>query len=335
MLFVTSSGAFFPHPLLVLIGALLLDAAVGDMPRLFRTVPHPVVLVGRAVTWLDIRLNREQRSEHARRVRGILTVAVLVLAAALLGYLVQRLCQAIALGWLVEIVVIAVLVAQRSLFDRVHDVAVALTDGGVAGGRAAVRHIVGRDPESLDAHGVARAGIESLAENFSDGVVAPVFWTLLLGLPGLFIYKTANTLDSMIGHMTPRYRSFGWAAARFDDLLNLVPARLSGLLIALAAALTSQARGGPALRVMLRDAGKHRSPNAGWPEAAIAGALDLALAGPRRYGGEIVADPWLGDGKARAMPLDIHRALLVFAIACLLQGVAIALLWVVLAVAPR
>jgi adenosylcobinamide-phosphate synthase len=335
MLLSTASATSFPHPLLVLLGALLLDAAAGDMPRLFRTLPHPIVLVGRAIAWLDIRLNREQRSEYTRFVRGIVTVCALVLAAALLGYLVHRLCQAIAFGWLIELVVIAVLVAQRSLFDRVRDVAVALTDDGLAGGRKAVAHIVGRDPASLDAHGVARAGIESLAENFSDGVVAPVFWTLLLGLPGLFVYKTANTLDSMIGHRTPRYRSFGWAAARFDDLLNLIPARLSGLLIALAAALAPQARGGPALRIMLRDAGKHRSPNSGWPEAAIAGALDLALAGPRRYAGEIVADPWLGDGKARATPLDMHRALLVFAIACVLQGGAIALLWLVLVMAPR
>jgi adenosylcobinamide-phosphate synthase len=335
MLFSTSSASFGPHPLLVLIGALLLDAAVGDMPLLFRALPHPVVLVGRAIAWLDIRLNREQRSEHARFVRGIVTVAALALAAALLGYLVHRLCQAISFGWVVELIVTAVLVAQRSLFDRVRDVAVALTDHGLAAGRTAVAHIVGRDPASLDAHGIARAGIESLAENFSDGVVAPVFWTLLLGLPGLFMYKTANTLDSMIGHMTPRYRSFGWAAARFDDLLNLVPARLSGLLIALAAALAPQARGGPALRIMLRDAGKHRSLNSGWPEAAIAGALDLALAGPRRYGTEIVADPWLGDGTARATPLDMHRALLVFAIACVLQGVAVTLLWLALVIAPR
>ncbi|MDB5408104.1 MAG: cobD [Rhodospirillales bacterium] len=330
MLLMTSSYHIGPHPLLVLIGALLLDAAVGDMPLLFRTLPHPVVLVGRAIAWLDIRLNREQRSEHARFVRGILTVCVLVVAAALLGFLIQRACEAVSFGWLVELIIVAVLVAQRSLFDRVRDVAVALNDQGLVGGRTAVAHIVGRDPASLDAHGVARAGIESLAENFSDSVVAPVFWTLLLGLPGLFVYKTANTLDSMIGHMTPRYRSFGWAAARFDDALNLVPARLSGLLIALAAGLAPQARFGPALRIMLRDSGKHRSPNSGWPEAAIAGALDLALAGPRRYAGEIVADPWLGDGKARATPLDMHRALLVFAIACILQGVAIALLWVVL-----
>jgi adenosylcobinamide-phosphate synthase len=330
MLFSTPPSPFFLHPLLLLIGALLLDATVGDMPRLFRLVPHPVVLVGRAIAWLDIRLNREQRSERARFIRGILAVVILILAAAVLGAAIQVLCGVVPFGGLIEVIVITVLLAQRSLFDRVRDVAVALDDHGLAGGRKAVAHIVGRDPASLDVYGVARAGIESLAENFSDGVVAPVFWTLLLGLPGLFVYKTANTLDSMIGHLTPRYRSFGWAAARFDDVLNLIPARLSGVLIALAAAVAPQARGVPALKIMLRDAGKHRSPNSGWPEAAMAGGLDLALAGPRRYGGAVVADPWLGDGKARATPLDMQRALSVFAIACMLQGIAVALLWLVL-----
>jgi adenosylcobinamide-phosphate synthase len=182
---------------------------------------------------------------------------------------------------------------------------------------------------SLDDHGVARASIESMAENFSDGVVAPVFWTILFGLPGLFVYKTANTLDSMVGHLSPRYRSFGWAAARLDDVLNFIPARLSGLLLAVAAGLTPQARAGAALRIMRRDAGKHRSPNAGWPEAAIAGALGLALAGPRRYPDRIVEDPWIGDGRARVTSADIYRALLIYVIACGLQGAAILVLWLV------
>lgn len=314
-------------PLLVLIGALLLDACIGDMTTLFRRRTHPVALVGRAVAWFERRLNRESRSEAARRARGIFTVVVLVVTAALAGVLLDRLCRAIAVGWLVELFVIAVLVAQRSLFDHVRDVAVALAEKGLHAGREAVRHIVGRDPMSLDDHGVARAGIESLAENFSDGVVAPVFWTILFGLPGLFAYKTANTLDSMIGHLSPRYRSFGWAAARLDDLLNLVPARIAGLLIAGAASLIPEARSGAALRIMLRDAGKHRSPNAGWPEAAIAGALDLALAGPRRYAERIVQDPWIGDGRARAVPTDMFRAMLVYVVACALQGTAIMALW--------
>ncbi len=326
MLFSHPQAALAPGSLLVLFAALLLDAAIGDVPSVFRHLPHPIALVGRAIAWFDRRLNREERSEKARRARGIFTVVTLAAAAALAGFLLDRLCRAIAVGWLVELIVIAVLVAQRSLFEHVRDVAVALGES-LHAGREAVRHIVGRDPMSLDDHGVARAGIESLAENFSDGVVAPVFWTILFGLPGLFVYKTVNTLDSMIGHLSPRYRSFGWAAARLDDGLNLVPARLSGFLLAAAAALTPQAQGATALRIMLRDAGKHRSPNAGWPEAAIAGALGLALAGPRRYPERVVEDPWIGDGRARATAADIYRALLIYAIACGLQGAAILVLW--------
>jgi adenosylcobinamide-phosphate synthase len=190
----------------------------------------------------------------------------------------------------------------------------------LAGGRGAVRHIVGRDPMNLDEHGVARAAIESLAENFSDGVVAPIFWYLLLGLPGLFAYKMANTLDSMIGHRTPRYRSFGWAAARLDDVLNAAPALASGLLLAAAAVFAKNGRPAHAVAIMLRDGRKHHSPNAGWPEGAMAGALGLALAGPRRYPEGLVADPWLGDGSARAGSADIIRALEVYRLACLVEA---------------
>jgi len=199
-------------------------------------------------------------------------------------------------------------------------VAAALANGGLDGGRKAVRHIVGRDPMSLDVHGVARAAIESLAENFSDGVVAPVFWYLLLGLPGLLAYKMANTLDSMIGHRTPRYRAFGWAAARLDDVLNTVPAPLSGMLFAMAAVFAKNGRPAHAFTIMLRDGRKHHSPNAGWPESAMAGALGLALAGPRRYPEGLVADPWLGDGSARAGVSDISRGLQLYRLACLTQG---------------
>jgi adenosylcobinamide-phosphate synthase len=307
-------------PLLLLIGGLALDALLGDMPAVFRLIPHPVVLAGRAVAFFDRKLNRQIRSDASRRDRGIVTVIVLVGASALLGLAIEGVCRGSLLGAGVECVLIAVLVAQRSLYEHGAAVASALDAGGLAGGRAAVRHIVGRDPMSLDAYGVARAAIESLAENFSDGVVAPVFWYLLLGLPGLFAYKMANTLDSMIGHRTPRFRSFGWAAARFDDLLNLAPALLSGLLLALGAVFAKQARPAHALAVMLRDGRKHHSPNAGWPESAMAGALELALAGPRRYPEGLVADPWLGDGSARAVTSDITRALQLYRLACLIQG---------------
>ncbi|MGA8754873.1 MAG: adenosylcobinamide-phosphate synthase CbiB [Stellaceae bacterium] len=269
-------------PLLLLAAGLAIDAWFGDMPALFARIPHPIVLAGRGVAFFDRKLNREIRSEQSRRTRGIITVIVLVGGTAALGWIIEQLCRDSLAGVAIEILLIAILVAQRSLFDHVAAVARALADGGLLAAREAVRHIVGRDPASLDAHGVARAAIESLAENFSDGVVAPVFWYLVLGLPGLFAYKMANTLDSMIGHRTPHYRAFGWAAAHFDDLANLVPARISGVLIAAAAFFAREGRPSRALVIMLRDGRKHRSLNAGWPEGAMAGALGLALAGPRR-----------------------------------------------------
>jgi adenosylcobinamide-phosphate synthase len=220
----------------------------------------------------------------------------------------------------------SVLIAQRSLYQHVARVRSAFAEGGLAEARAAVSMIVGRDPEQLDEAGVSRAAIESCAENFSDGVVAPVFWLALLGLPGLIAYKAINTADSMIGHRSARYEFFGWAAARVDDLVNLIPARLSGLLLAVVAPIANGAVG-TALNVMRRDAPKHRSPNAGWPESATAGALGLALAGPRRYGEHIVDDPFLNvDARKKATPGDIGRALDLYVAACLLQAAVYAAL---------
>jgi adenosylcobinamide-phosphate synthase len=327
-------AAGLSRSLLILIAGLALDAVFGDMPALFRRIPHPVVLAGRAIAFCDRKLNREKRSEATRRQRGVLVLIALVGAAAALGWALARLCRGSLIGAAVEAFLVAVLVAQRSLFEHVAAVAHALERGGLAAGREAVRHIVGRDPMRLDAAGVARAAIESLAENFNDGVVAPVFWYLLLGLPGLFAYKMANTLDSMIGHRGPRYRAFGWAAARFDDLVNFVPARASGLLLAAAALFAKDCHPDRALVVMLRDARKHRSPNAGWPEGAMAGALGLALAGPRHYADGVVADPWIGDGRARAAVADIFRALALYRLACLCEGGLLFGAWLVLHVKP-
>ncbi|HEV2301457.1 MAG TPA: adenosylcobinamide-phosphate synthase CbiB [Stellaceae bacterium] len=325
-------GTVARDPLLMLIAGLALDAVFGEAP--FRRIPHPTVLAGRAIAYFDRKLNRESRSEADRRARGIVSVVILVGAAAAAGALVARLARGRLLGTAVEILLIAALVAQKSLFEHVSAVGLALQHDGLAAGREAVRHVVGRDPASLDQHGVARGAIESLAENFSDGVVAPVFWYLVLGLPGLFAYKAANTLDSMIGHKTPRYRSFGWAAARLDDVLNFLPAPISGLLISGAAVFAKGSRPGAALRIMLRDGRKHHSPNAGWPEAAMAGALRLALAGPRRYASGVVADPWLGDGTARAAAADIGRALHLYVLACLLQGGILFGVWLALHFRP-
>jgi adenosylcobinamide-phosphate synthase len=314
-------------PLLILLVAIALDAVTGDPPWLYRALPHPVVLIGRIIGWLDGRLNRPGAADRARRRRGILAVLVVVAAAVAVGWAIAAALAHVPFGWALQALVMSSLIAQHSLYIHVAMVARGLARDGLAGGRGAVARIVGRDPESLDQAGVARAAIESLAENFSDGVVAPVFWAALFGLPGLLAYKAINTADSMIGHRTPRHAAFGWAAARLDDAANLIPARLAGLLITGAALLVPGARAGRAFRAMWRDAPRHRSPNAGWQEAAMAGALGLALAGPRRYGGRVVEDAWMGaGGRTDAGPADIRRALRLYLMACLLQAALIGMI---------
>ncbi|MCX7302452.1 MAG: adenosylcobinamide-phosphate synthase CbiB [Rhodobacterales bacterium] len=256
---------------LAVVGAMLLDAVTGEPRVLWDHWPHPAVLMGRAVGWMDQQLN----TGNQRRLRGVAALVGLVVGAGLLGWLLSLLPGIVA-----EVIVGAILLAQRSLSDHVRAVADALRLS-VGDGRRSVAMIVGRDTAQMDQAAVARAAIESAAENLSDGVTAPVFWFLIGGLPGLLIYKIVNTADSMIGHRTPRHKEFGWASARFDDLLNLIPARLTTLLIWLTAPRRFD---WPAI---IRDARLHRSPNAGWPEAAMAQVLDIALSGPRSYHGEM------------------------------------------------
>ncbi len=306
--------------LLIAVAAMVVDGLIGDPRWLWGRSRHPVVWLGWLVAALERRLNRFADDDPVRFAWGAVTVALVVGLAATVGWAVQRAADTVDYGWALELVVVVVLIAQRDLFDHVRRVRVALDKEGLEAGRAAVAHIVGRDPASLDRHGVVRAAAESLAENFSDGVIAPLFWYLLLGPIGLCGYKAINTLDSMIGHRSPRFRAFGKVAARLDDVANLIPARLSGVILAAAALFVPRGRPVKALVTMWRDATKHRSPNAGWPEAALAGALDLALAGPRRYHGELVADPWIGDGRARAEPADLRRGLALFAIACVITA---------------
>jgi adenosylcobinamide-phosphate synthase len=323
-----SQSAHAPDGLMLLFMAIALDAALGEMGPLFRLLPHPVVLIGRVIGGLDRRLNRADRPPAERRRRGILVALSLALGALGVGAVIAFLARTLPHAWLFEIFVAATLIAQRSLFEHVHDVAVALKENGLEAGRYAVSRIVGRDPQSLDSHGVVRAAIESLAENFADGVVAPVFWYAFLGLPGLILYKTINTADSMIGHLNDKYRDFGMASARLDDLMNLIPARLAGMLLVLAAPFILKGHPLKALVTMVRDSGHHRSPNSGWPEAAAAGALDLALGGPRKYPGLVVDEKWIGSGRARAEISDIQRALHLYTVACLIQaGCVIFLLW--------
>ena len=315
---------------LILVLALGLDAAIGDPNRLYRVIPHPVVLIGRLVAAGEARLNRPGAHRRAALMRGgALTLAVVSLAAVA-GWAVTQAGRAVPFGWLAEAAIVSSLIAYRGLHDHVRAVATGL-DAGPAQGRAAVAHIVGRDPDSLDEAGIARAAIESAAENFSDGVVAPVFWFALLGLPGLAAYKAINTLDSMIGHRTERYARFGTVAARLDDGANWLPARLAGLTIALAALFVPDASPSRAAATMRRDARHHRSPNAGWPEAAMAGALGFALAGPRRYGERLIEDRWMGDGRSALTADDIRRALTLYRVCGALLAAAV-LLWLLAAV---
>ncbi len=260
----------------VLSCAMVLDALLGEPRWLWSRLPHPAVIMGRAVGQLETWLN----TGTARRAAGVAAVSLLVLGAGLLGMVLDL------FGWPVEIIVVAVLLAQRSLVDHVRAVADALRMS-VAEGRRAVGMIVGRDTAGMDQPDIARAAIESAAENQSDGVIAPAFWFLVAGLPGLLIYKIVNTADSMIGYRTERYQAFGWAAARLDDVLNVIPARLTALLIAVTH------RGMQGWRTIASDARLHRSPNAGWPEAAMARALNVALSGPRSYDGTVQHFPWV------------------------------------------
>ncbi len=314
-------------PPFVLLAALLIDAIVGEFGQLFRVLPHPVAMIGAVTGWLDKRLNRERRAAATRALRGAVAVLVLAAAMAVLGWVLAVISRTVPFGWIIELLLVVLLLAQRSLFDHVLGVARALERDGLAGGRAAVSHIVGRDPAQLDQHGVSRAAIESLAENFADGVVAPAFWYLLLGLPGLFVYKAINTMDSMIGYRTERHAAFGMTTAKLDDALNYIPARIAGAYIVAAAMFVPKGLCSQALAVMRRDARKHRSPNAGWPEAAMAGALSVALSGPRSYDGKTEDNPWLGkEFSARIGPAEIRRALYLFVVACLVNAVVVALI---------
>ena len=278
----------------LLLLALVLDAIFGEPDWLWSRVPHPAATMGRGIDWFDSRLNQGK----GRKFTGLITIILLVFAVLIIGLIIQILPD----FGVLEALIAAILLAHRSLVQHVKDVAIALREG-LPEGRRAVSLIVGRDPENLDESAVARGAIESAAENFSDGVIAPAFWFLILGLPGIIVYKMVNTADSMIGHRNERYNEFGWAAARLDDLMNWIPARLTGGLICLV--FWSKT----AWNVMLVDADLHRSPNAGWPEAATAGVLDIALSGPRSYGGTITDFLWVNPkGRRNLTPDDIDNS---------------------------
>jgi adenosylcobinamide-phosphate synthase len=293
--------------------ALVIEAALGYPPPLLRAIGHPVTWIGAIIGALERRFNRPAAAPGIRRAAGVAALAVVVGIASVVAFVIESALLHVPFGMLGVALLASTLIAQRSLHDHVARVAFALEQDGLAGGRAAVAHIVGRDPE-----------------NFSDGVVAPALWLALGGLAGGFAYKTINTADSMVGHRNARFAAFGWAAARLDDLVNLPASRLAALLLIAAAAMTPGASAAGSLRAVRRDASRHNSPNAGYPEAAVAGALGLALAGPRIYAGVRVDDALMGDGRRDATPADIRAALALYRRADALLIALVALLAFVL-----
>ena len=297
--------------LAIIVTALLIDAVAGDPASLYRALPHPVVVFGWAIGFLDRHLNRGGFGAGPKRVLGAAAIFALLAVSLGFGAWLSGVLAAFQYGGAAEALLVSTLIAQNSLYRHVRQVAAALEGGGIDAGRDAVAMLVGRDTAALDEAGVGRAATESLAENYSDGVVAPVFWALLLGLPGIIAYKMLNTADSMIGHRNPQHREFGMAAARLDDIANYIPARLAALFLAAAGF-------GRGLGTAFRDGSRHRSPNAGYPIAAIAGSLGLKLSGPRTYDGVEGEEPWIGSGRQAATPADIRAGLRLYVRACVL-----------------
>ena len=308
------------------LAALIIEALIGYPGLVYALIRHPVAWIGFVIARLEQALNRPEFSAATRKAAGVFTLLAILAATGGAAWLITAWAPKGFLGFWLLALVASALMAQRSLHDHVAAVACGLKNEGLPGGRREVAMIVGRDVAALDQAGVCRAAIESLAENFSDGVVAPALWTAVFGLTGGALYKAANTADSMIGHKNARYLDFGWAAARFDDLINLPASRFAALWLVLAAASLPGADARAAIAAVRRDAQSHRSPNAGWPEAALAGALGFKLAGLRVYGGESVADVFMGDGRADLNAEDILRALALYRRACAAQMIFLAAL---------
>ncbi len=309
---------------------MVIELCVGYPQQLTHAIGHPVTWFGRLIGALDRMLNHDDATDGVRRMSGVIAVLAVIIIVGVTAFAIQRILFLLPLGVVTTALVASSLIAQRSLHQHVAAVASALEANDLAAGRGAVSHIVGRDTAELDEAAVARAAIESLAENFSDGVVAPVFWLAIAGLPGGALYKAINTADSMIGHRNKRYAAFGWAAARLDDLINLPASRLAALILIGAAALRrDEVAAVDAWRTVWLDAPRHRSPNAGYPEAVMAGALDLSLGGPRVYDGVRVDDAPMGGGRWTANAADIRRALALYRTA---DAILIALLAVITAI---
>ena len=314
------------HHLLILLLAIILDMVVGDPDWLWRKFPHPVVGFGKVISILDQRLNRIRDNRQMRKKFGVLALAIMLLLALVAGLLLVGLFGQLGIiGFAIEIVIVAVLIAQKSMSDHIKAIIEPLSKGDIESARTAVGMIVGRQTAEMETSDVARSSIESLAENFSDGVVAPIFWYAILGLPGIFMYKMLNTADSMIGHKTVEHEDFGWASAKLDDVANWLPARISALLIAFAALISLGVQSFKnAIWTILNNASLHRSPNAGWPETAMAGALGIVLSGPRTYNGKITHEPYLNPtGRLKLTHLDLEAASKLFWLACIIEAVIV------------
>ena len=288
--------------------ALVIEYFVGYPSVLEKTIGHPVQWIGKLIGYLDEGLNDPDLETGDQLNHGLCAIAALCVAVGVPAFIVAKFLNYIPDGWVINIAIATTMLAQKSLRDHVSAVARSLPQS-IISARQDVAKIVGRDPNALDESGIAKAALESLAENTADGITAPIFWYAIAGLPGIVIYKAINTADSMIGHKSEKYLHFGWAAAKLDDLVNLPTSRLTGLLFAAAAWFNSKTRAQVALTSMWRDAGKHQSPNAGWPEAAMAGALDLKFGGPREYDGETVELAYIGDGRSQLNASDIEKGL--------------------------
>lgn len=297
---------------LIAFAALIFERLATYPELLQRRIGHPVQWMGALIDWFDSHQNDLTRPAAERRKAGVIMLSVLCGITFLVALALSMILRQFPFGWLAEALLASTLLAQRQLAEAVRAVADGL-EGSLNRGRKAVSHIVGRDTKDLDEAEVSRAAIETLAENASDGVFAPLFWLLVLGLPGIAVYKAINTADSMVGHLNARYTDFGWASAKTDDVVNWVPARLTALLISLAGIVLPGASGSAALKAAWRDGPKHKSPNAGWPEAAMAGALGFGLGGPRNYEGKTLDLPIMGGGKRHLGPNDIRKALNLFA----------------------
>jgi len=309
--------------------ALLIELTIGYPNWLSRSIGHPVTWMGCLISWFDRRLNRDSDAPETRRRAGAVTVLALLVIVGAVSIVIELSLIVLPFGILAAALVASTLLAQRSLFVHIADVADALEEGNINAAREAVARVVGRDTTDLDEAGIARAAIESLAENFSDGVVAPSLWMIVAGLPGAAFYKAINTADSMIGHRNERYRDFGQTAAKLDDFVNLPSSRLSAFLIVASAYVTRGASASSSWKAMRRDAWRHASPNAGYPEAAMAGALGFALGGPRSYEGVEHDGAWMGDGRSDLNAHDIHDALRLYTSA---DGLLIAIVFVLAAI---